>query len=115
MKNKVQDLIITVSAFGLIIMLAVSTFAIARKLLVTQSPVFSVGEEYAYTEIVVEDGDTLWSIARAQVPNEDPRDVVDSMRELNALESANIFPGQVLTLVVKQKMQPLQLVDGQIH
>ncbi len=112
MKSKAQDFMNTVSAVGLLIVLAVSAVAIAGQAIVTKSPAFLGGEEYAYTEVVVQPGDTLWSIAKAQVPSEDPRDVVGAMRDLNQLDSAEIFPGQVLTVVVKQSVRPLQLAEG---
>ena len=112
MKNKAQDVMITISAVGLLIVLAVGAVAVAGKLIVTKNPVFMAGEEYAYTEVVVQPGDTLWSIARTQVPSEDPRDIVGSLRDLNQLESADIFPGQVLTVLVKQDVQPLQFAEG---
>lgn len=115
MRKKAQDLIITVSAFGLLIMLGVGAVTICFGLVIPSRTMVMVGDEYGYTEVVVQPGDTLWSIARAQVPNEDPRDVVGSIKELNELISADIFPGQVLTLQIKQKIEPLQFVDGNIR
>lgn len=111
MKNKAQDLMITISAFGLLIVLSVGAFAVAGKLIIAKNPTFMSGEEFTYKEITVEAGDTLWSIAQAQAPGEDPRDVVGSMRDLNDLTSADIFPGQVLTMLVKQNVQPRQLAE----
>jgi len=48
--------------------------------------------------VVVAAGDTLWSIASAHAPDEDPRSVVDAIQELNDLEGATLQPGQVLRL-----------------
>lgn len=50
----------------------------------------------ATAEVVVEQGDSLWSIARRVAPGSDPRDVVYGVRELNGLRSNLIQPGQVL-------------------
>ena len=111
MAKKVQDVLISLSAVGLLVMLVVSAVAIAGKLVLTKNPTI-LSEEYAYVEIVVQPGDTLWSIAKAQVPGSDPRDVVGTIRDLNQLESADIFPGQTLTVLVKQSFQPLQLAEG---
>ena len=47
-------------------------------------------------------GDTLWVIAQQQMPDHDPRDAVAKIRELNQLPSAQIYPGQTLTLEVKR-------------
>jgi 1,2-phenylacetyl-CoA epoxidase PaaB subunit len=116
MKNRAQDLMITISAVGLLIVLAVGAVAVTGKVVATKNPVFMAmamaRDEYVQTEVVVQPGDTLWSIARTQVPSEDPRDVVGSMRDLNQLASADIFPGQVLTVLVRQSAQPLQLAEG---
>jgi LysM repeat protein len=48
--------------------------------------------------VVVHPGDTLWSIARDAVPEEDPRAVVDAIVDLNALDGVGLRPGQVLQL-----------------
>ena len=46
-----------------------------------------------------------------QMPGEDPRDAVGSIRQLNELQSAEIYPGQVLTLEVKRAVQSQQLAS----
>jgi len=46
--------------------------------------------------VTVEEGDSLWAIARALAPQADPRGVVLDIRELNGLSSNTIQPGQVL-------------------
>jgi nucleoid-associated protein YgaU len=48
------------------------------------------------SSVVVEPGDTLWSIARALAPQEDVRGVVDALAELNGLDDTVLLPGQVL-------------------
>lgn len=111
MKTKIQDLIITISAFGLIIMLGVSGITIGAKLFTIKNPTTVTGYNYDSLEIVVQPGDTLWSIARNKAPDEDPRDVIGAIRELNDLSSADIFPGQTLTLQIRQPNQPLLLVE----
>lgn len=117
MNTKIQDLIITISAFALLVMLAVSTVAIAGRLVFKNDPFTMIlgGTENISTEIVVQPGDTLWSIARIQVPDEDPRDVVGIIKELNELSSAEIFPGQVLTVELKQVVEPVRLANGPIR
>ena len=50
------------------------------------------------SSVVVEPGDTLWSIAASVAEEEDVRAVVDRIQELNGLESADLVPGQVLQL-----------------
>jgi len=48
--------------------------------------------------VVVQPGDTLWSIALAASPAEDPRGVVDAIVDLNHLDDVGLLPGQVLEL-----------------
>jgi hypothetical protein len=48
--------------------------------------------------VVVQPGDTLWSIAERVSPNADPRDVVGSIKTLNHLTGADLVAGQTLRL-----------------
>jgi nucleoid-associated protein YgaU len=50
------------------------------------------------TTTVVQEGDTLWSIARSVAGDADVRVVVDGIQRLNDLEDADLEPGQVLHL-----------------
>jgi nucleoid-associated protein YgaU len=48
--------------------------------------------------VVVQPGDTLWSIARQVAPNADPRGVVDAIIAANHLAGASVQAGQQLVL-----------------
>jgi nucleoid-associated protein YgaU len=48
--------------------------------------------------VVVQSGDTLWSIASSLAGDADVRAVVYRIQQLNALEGADLVPGQVLVL-----------------
>ena len=50
------------------------------------------------TSVVVEPGDTLWSIASSVAADQDVRVVVDRIQELNGLQATEVVPGQVLLL-----------------
>ena len=50
------------------------------------------------SSVVVEPGDTLWSIAESVADGSDVRAVVDRIQELNGLEGSGLVPGQVLQL-----------------
>jgi nucleoid-associated protein YgaU len=50
------------------------------------------------SSVVVEPGDTLWSIATSLDADGDVRAVIDEIQELNDLESAELVPGQTLQL-----------------
>lgn len=49
-------------------------------------------------EVVVQPGDTLWAVAQRIAPGQDPRPVVDQIRRLNQLPSAQLQAGQQLLL-----------------
>ncbi|WP_029145734.1 LysM peptidoglycan-binding domain-containing protein [Microbacterium luticocti] len=51
-----------------------------------------------FATITVSAGDSLWSIARQVAPAADPRDVVDAIMRLNALQTAVVSPGERLAL-----------------
>jgi nucleoid-associated protein YgaU len=51
-----------------------------------------------YTTIVVQPGDTLWSIAAARYPADDVRVRVDDIEQANGLASPTLQVGQTLRL-----------------
>jgi hypothetical protein len=54
--------------------------------------------ETAFTAVTVLPGDSLWSLAQRVAPGADPRDVVDAISRLNALDTSTLRAGQVLSL-----------------
>jgi len=46
----------------------------------------------------VRQGDTLWSIARALEPGEDPRSLVDAMEGANGVDPGALMPGEQLRI-----------------
>lgn len=52
------------------------------------------------TTVTVQPGDTLWGIAAAARPGDDPRQLIAEIRQMNGLADAGLVPGQVLTLPV---------------
>ncbi len=48
------------------------------------------------SSVVVQPGDTLWSIAADIAPGHDPRGVVDALQATNHLVGSALIPGQVL-------------------
>lgn len=50
------------------------------------------------SSVTVESGDTLWSIASSVSGTSDVRAVIDRIRQLNGLRTADLVPGQVLQL-----------------
>ncbi|WP_236968406.1 LysM peptidoglycan-binding domain-containing protein [Microbacterium aurantiacum] len=54
--------------------------------------------EGTFSAVVVAPGDSLWSIAERVAPGADPRDVVDAIVRLNALDGAGLQAGQSLAI-----------------
>lgn len=50
------------------------------------------------SSVSVEPGDTLWSIASSVAGSSDVRVVIDRIRQLNGLRTADLVPGQILRL-----------------
>jgi LysM domain len=48
--------------------------------------------------VVVQTGDSLWSIAERTMPGQDPRDAVAKIESLNRLTSAQVDVGQQLRI-----------------
>jgi hypothetical protein len=69
--------------------------------------VVTVGVELAQSDglqlagaatVVVQPGDTLWSLAEGVAPDEDRRAVVDAIVDINGLHDVDLVPGMVLQL-----------------
>jgi LysM repeat protein len=50
------------------------------------------------TKITVVNGETLWGVAKQIAPNSDPRDVISDLMSVNRLDSADIYPGEQLSI-----------------
>jgi hypothetical protein len=51
-----------------------------------------------FEEVTVMAGDSLWGIAQEVAPSADPRDVVDAIMRLNALDGVALSAGQRLAI-----------------
>jgi Tfp pilus assembly protein FimV len=59
-----------------------------------------------FQTVTVAPGDSLWSIAERVAPGADPRDVVDAIARLNALDGGQIAAGQSLAIPAEYASQP---------
>lgn len=57
-----------------------------------------VGSETAAQRVTVRPGETLWAIAERTAPGVDPRETIERILDLNALESSTVPAGSVLLL-----------------
>ncbi len=48
------------------------------------------------TSYVVQEGDTLWSIAERLAPGQDPRPLVDALTAANGLDPGALVPGEAI-------------------
>lgn len=51
-----------------------------------------------WSTVVVQPGDTLWTLAEELDPTADPRVIVAQIKQANSLATSAITPGQVLTI-----------------
>lgn len=75
---------------------ALISFAAARGADATATGVPPARYEKNLSQVVVEPGDSLWSIAVRAEPAADPRLVIQQITDLNALPGALVVPGQRL-------------------
>lgn len=60
----------------------------------------SAGSTRVVGPVVVQPGDTLWSVAQRVDPGADPRAVIDRIKELNGLQGDTVVVGVVLQVPV---------------
>ena len=78
----------------------ISTFVVALVLFLASS-VMAAGPEPETADYRVRSGDTLWAIAEVVAEEgEDIRGLIAEIRDLNALDSSLIVPGQTLLVPV---------------
>ena len=98
MQMKYRNLL---SVFSIVVFAFVLGFFLSHLIGITTG---NAAQQYTvdFIEITVENGGTLWSIAKQVVPVEDPRKVIWVIQSENQLQTANIIPGQVLKVPVYQ-------------
>jgi LysM repeat protein len=60
----------------------------------------------SFTTLTVASGESLWSIAQQVAPAADPRDVVDAIVRLNALDGVTVSAGQTLAIPAEYAAAP---------
>jgi len=60
----------------------------------------------SYKTIYISKGETLWSIAEEyKIPNQDIRDYIDQIKQLNNMKTATIYEGQALTIIIYEEVK----------
>lgn len=63
---------------------------------------YSLVYENDYIEVEVMEGDTLWDIARMNIPKDyDVRKMVFEIKEFNNMNDAYIYPGDIIKIPIK--------------
>lgn len=115
MRQKVQRITTVAALITFFIVLGISLVTIAIQIEPARLRQNShLDSELHEIQIVVQPGDTLWSIAKSTIPNKDPRDVIGAIRDRNQLSSATVYPGQVLKIAVPDdEIKPLTQLANQ--
>lgn len=70
-------------------------------LFINNTEAYSSTYKQEYKEVVVKAGDTLWKIAKEHIPKDyDIRKMIYEIREINHLESADIYPGDMVKVPI---------------
>lgn len=76
------------------------TFTIS--LFINNNKAYSFTYNEPFKKIVISEGDTLWSIALENMPDDyDVRKMVYEIREFNNLDNATIYPGDIIKVPIK--------------
>ena len=54
----------------------------------------------ASTTVVVQPGESLWSIAAEVAPTKDPRETIALIRDLNGMQDSTVVPGQSVVVPI---------------
>ena len=68
---------------------------------ISSSQASSVQPALTTAVVIVQPGQTMWGLAQQIAPNDDPRDTIARIADLNALsdeDSSTVFPGQRLVV-----------------
>ena len=56
------------------------------------------GDAAETSYVTISGGESLWAVASEIAPDEDPREVIAQLRDLNRLSSSDVVPGQKLAI-----------------
>lgn len=92
--------IVIVNKFRFTLFLSIITLVLALVLNNLLGIAFASSNTYNdYNKVFIEEGDSLWNIAKENNPNgEDVRKIVYEIREINNIENEWIKPGDVIKI-----------------
>lgn len=83
---------------GLVALLALAAFSMGRATATAATSPVAAPVRF----VTVAPGETLWDIAHREAPGVDPRDAVDQLAEINALEAGRLRAGQRLAVPLQR-------------
>lgn len=90
-----RRLLATIAALPALVALSVAVVSGGSAALASLDDAVPAG---SFTTVTVAAGESLWSIAEQVAPGADPRDVVDAIARLNALDGVTVSAGQQLAI-----------------
>lgn len=83
----------------LLLLVFITAFAVSSIVIAKEPNDDSIKDETTYVEITVQEGDTLWNLAKPYYDGKsDYRKFIHEIRKLNDLEEGVIFPGQIIII-----------------
>lgn len=83
----------------LLLIVFITIFAISGIVIAKEPNNNTTNKELTYVEIIVQEGDTLWNIARPYYDGKsDYRKFIHEIRKLNDLNEGIIYPGQIIII-----------------
>lgn len=94
--------IVNKKRFNTFLISATIIIAFIISLFINNNKAYSLTYNEPFKEIVINKGDTLWSIALENMPDDyDVRKMVYEIREFNNLDNATIYPGDIIKVPIK--------------
>jgi LysM repeat protein len=82
----------------LLTLIAVPLVAVALAFGINAGGATATSSSTPLAKITVVNGETLWGVAKQIAPKSDPRDVISDLMSVNRLNSADIYPGEQLSV-----------------
>lgn len=91
---------------ALVTVVIAALFALVATFGASQAAASNESSAAKFSYVVVQPGDSLWSVATALDPASDPRDVVAEIVRLNQLESSGVQAGQPIAVPLRYSEVP---------
>lgn len=83
---------------AMLTLLVAGLFVLVATLNSTEAAASSEGADVEFGYVVVQPGESLWSVAVSLDPTSDPRDVIADIVRLNGLDDSGVLAGQAIAV-----------------